>query len=274
MNYQLWEFELITPLERLVPSNRDETLERVSAQESHAVSTAEGCSLVNNHTQYPWRGPAFLRLRVKLAQTDIGVEGLGVHPGNADLTLKLKDVDPAEAPPLDANMSSKVRPLVGQVVQRSKPKHAYLKVKVENDVYCTYANRANSEFKYSPVPSNTNITTLAGVSEYFPDLPRFLGLPADFGLPLYSRRSFSKSVWDIKIKGVKGVANLVMNYPNVQAALLGSGAVSAELSFRLKRKDIEAVHSAGDDQYYDAVDEVIKLCELLHDEHWDQDIRF
>ncbi len=33
---------------------------------------------------------------------------------------------------------------------------------VENDVYCTYANRANSEFKYSPVPSNTNITTLSG----------------------------------------------------------------------------------------------------------------
>ena len=63
--------------------------------------------------------------------------------------------------------------------------------------------------------------SFAGVREYFPDLPRFLGLPADFGLPLYSRRSFSKSVWDINIKGVKGVANLVMNYPNVQAALLG-----------------------------------------------------
>lgn len=59
------------------------------------------------------------------------------------------------------------------------------------------------------------------MSEYFPDLPRFLGVPADLGLPLYSRRSFSKSVWDIEIKGVKGVANLVMNYPNVQAALLG-----------------------------------------------------
>lgn len=52
----------------------------------------------------------------------------------------------------------------------------------------------------------------------------------------------------------------------------GSGAVSAELSFRLKRKDIEAVHGAGDARYYNAVDEVIKLCELLHDEHWDQDM--
>lgn len=35
-------------------------------------------------------------------------------------------------------------------------------VQVENDVYCTYANRANSEFKYSPVPSVTDITTLSG----------------------------------------------------------------------------------------------------------------
>jgi hypothetical protein len=40
-------------------------------------------------------------------------------------------------------------------------KFVLLAAQVENDVYCTYANRANSEFKYSPVPSNTNITTLA-----------------------------------------------------------------------------------------------------------------
>lgn len=51
----------------------------------------------------------------------------------------------------------------------------------------------------------------------------------------------------------------------------GSGAQNAELSFRLKRTDIEEVHVAGDDQYYDAVDEVIRLCDRLHDERWDQD---
>ena len=62
------------------------------------------------------------RLRVKLVKTGSELEGVGVHPGSADLTLKLKDVDPAEAPPLDANMSSKVRPWVGQL--------AHLKVKV------------------------------------------------------------------------------------------------------------------------------------------------
>ena len=51
----------------------------------------------------------------------------------------------------------------------------------------------------------------------------------------------------------------------------GSGAQNTELSFRLKRTDIEKVHVAGDDQYYDAGDEVIRLCDLLHDERWDQD---
>ncbi len=34
---------------------------QVTAQVSHAVSTAEGRSLIKNRTQYPWRGPAFLR---------------------------------------------------------------------------------------------------------------------------------------------------------------------------------------------------------------------
>lgn len=59
------------------------------------------------------------------------------------------------------------------------------------------------------------------MSEYFPDLPRFLGVPAGSHLPVYGRRAFSKSVWDIEILGVRGVANLVMNYPRAQAALLG-----------------------------------------------------
>ncbi len=73
------------------------------------------------------------RLRAKLSQTNSEKEGLAVHPGSADLTLKLKDVDPAEAPALDLKMSSKVRPRMAAVCQRSKPKHAHLKVKVCSD---------------------------------------------------------------------------------------------------------------------------------------------
>ncbi len=36
-------------------------------------------------------------------------------------------------------------------------------LQVENDVYCTYANRVNYEAKGSPVPPDTDITTLSGV---------------------------------------------------------------------------------------------------------------
>lgn len=39
---------------------------------------------------------------------------------------------------------------------------------VENDVYCSYANRANFEAKYAPVPDNTNITGLTGASDFRP----------------------------------------------------------------------------------------------------------
>lgn len=52
-------------------------------------------------------------------------------------------------------------------------------------------------------------------------MPRLLGIPVDVTLPLYNRRAFTKSVWDMEVLSVRGVANLVMNYPNAQAALLG-----------------------------------------------------
>lgn len=70
------------------------------------------------------------RLRAKLAQIGSHEEWLGVSPGYADLTLKLKDVDPTTAPELDLNMSSNVRPRVCTTLQLSTAKMAHLKVKV------------------------------------------------------------------------------------------------------------------------------------------------
>ena len=40
------------------------------------------------------------------------------------------------------------------------PAHSALQV--ENDVYCSYANRANYEAKWSPVTRDTDATTLSG----------------------------------------------------------------------------------------------------------------
>ena len=140
---------------------------------------------------------------------------------------------------------------------------------VEDDVYCTYANRANFEAKYAPVPATTRHSSLSGVSsnprqtcacihshcigltcqhaagalptcnlymhahacmhacrtgvaEFFPGLDAFLGVPAEQRLPLYNTRFFSKSVWDIAVAGVRGVANLVLTSPDQPAALAGA----------------------------------------------------
>lgn len=50
---------------------------------------------------------------------------------------------------------------LSQCLKRPHPISAV--VQVENDVYCTYANRANFEAKYAPVPRSTDPSTLAGV---------------------------------------------------------------------------------------------------------------
>ncbi len=51
----------------------------------------------------------------------------------------------------------------------------------------------------------------------------------------------------------------------------GKNPVKAELSFRLKREDIEHVHRPGSKHYYDSLDALIGLCNDLHDKGWDED---
>ena len=56
-----------------------------------------------------------------------------MQPGSADLTLKLKNVDPASFPRMDANMSRRVRPAHAPGAFDSI---ARLKVKVPPTVIC------------------------------------------------------------------------------------------------------------------------------------------
>ena len=44
----------------------------------------------------------------------------------------------------------------------------------------------------------------------------------------------------------------------------------AELSFRLKRADIEKVHKPESKHYYSSLDALIDLCNDLHDKGWDE----
>ena len=47
--------------------------------------------------------------------------------------------------------------------------------------------------------------------------------------------------------------------------------MKAELSFRLKRQDIEGIHEPGSKHYYAALNTLIDLCDDLHNEGWDGD---
>ena len=184
----------------------------------------------------------------------------------------------------------------------------------------------------------------AGVRSFFRHAPRQLGLPLDMRLPIYAQREFSKSVWDMRVAGVRGVVNLVLIFADQHSSLAGvavcttpylswemilccrtgwphlklpsvstllhcgsialswlysnnSGLPSqaacvallhagssqdmmlvagrnptkAELSFRLKREDIERVHKPGSKHYYDSLNALIDLCNDLHDKGWDED---
>ena len=61
----------------------------------------------------------------------------------------------------------------------------------------------------------------AGVRSFFRHAPRQLGLPPDMRLPIYAQREFSKSVWDMRVAGVKGVVNLVLIFADQHSSLAG-----------------------------------------------------
>ena len=67
----------------------------------------------------------------------------------------------------------------------------------------------------------------AGVQRFFEHLPRLLDVPAGMELPVYSRREFSKSVWDMEVRGTRGVVNLVLNFPDQESSLAGLVAIGS-----------------------------------------------
>lgn len=50
----------------------------------------------------------------------------------------------------------------------------------------------------------------------------------------------------------------------------GAGPVKAELSFRLKRRDVEEHWKPGSQHYYSSLEALIDLCNDLHDKGWDE----
>ena len=61
----------------------------------------------------------------------------------------------------------------------------------------------------------------AGVRSLFRKVPGQLDLPKDMTLPIYAQREFSKSVWDMRVAGVRGVVNLVLIFADQHSSLAG-----------------------------------------------------
>jgi hypothetical protein len=102
------------------------------------------------------------------------------------------------------------------------------------------------------------------VERFFPGLAEYLGCSRRAALPLYNRRFFSKSVWDVAVGGVPGLVNWVVAYPSLLDALTGGPtAAECELSFRLKRRAMEARGGRG------ALDALAAAAQALHDAGWD-----
>lgn len=71
-------------------------------------------------------------------------------------------------------------------------------------------------------------------------------------------------MWDVSIGRVQGVANWVVAYSSLLDALTGgTTGVACEMSFRLKREDIERAH--GTDAVNPPLDAMASVCQALHD---------
>lgn len=142
-----------------------------------------------------------------------------------------------------------------------------MKWKIENDRYCKIG-KVSYEAMYRPVdiPKDFEISYAGDLDIFFPNLRHFLRYRAKKRLPVIRRRHFSKSVWDVQVGGVSGIANFNINYPTVSEALSGAAGDDREcqLSLRLKRHTVK---------YQDDLDKslhaIVSSMDAMHAAGWD-----
>lgn len=290
-----WEFQVDVPPEKCIAKSRQDLLSSLSHllvnltysrefdldiffgslrtsifdQYSVALTTLDGKPLFPSKcspTILPFRGPAFIRHRRKHAMLYHNIstyviqnETLMVQPGRGDITLKIKDVNLDAFQPFHSklNFCKKVR---------QHGTLSCLKWKIENDRYCN-VGRASYEALYHPVKLHHKvINTRDHVEAFFPGLWRYFGYRRRNVLPLFNQRAFAKSVWDMRVAGLRGVLNWVVSYPSLLDALSGSAtAVGCELSMRLKREWAEK-----DEKLLElALNQAVNVFERMHKDGWD-----
>ncbi|PRW59880.1 hypothetical protein C2E21_1458 [Chlorella sorokiniana] len=184
---------------------------------------------------YPFREVGVLRLRLCLAvvaPTGVRHPKHLLRPGEADLTLKLKGVDPGAPPTWDQGLPEQVE---GAQLQR----------KLENDVHCDYQRASWSALYHRALGlAPAVLHRLQDVRHYFPSLPEQLRLDPAFPLPARLNHFQSKTYWNVTLDGVHGTVQLYANSPDRASALAGSASYPWELSLRLSRKGAgERLHS-------------------------------
>eukprot|EP00879_Flechtneria_rotunda_P001435 GHRR01001588.1.p1 GENE.GHRR01001588.1~~GHRR01001588.1.p1 ORF type:complete len:584 (+),score=186.17 GHRR01001588.1:15-1766(+) len=226
---------------------------QVSTRHGHPLHR-EDCD--DKHAQpFPWKGVGYIRLRSYKLLTPASAWVPSAMPGTADLTLKMKKLDPA----------------IG--ISRLKIPHlvdsAKLSQKVENDIHCDHGRPTTSPL-FKPVSPHLNISKLCHVKDYFTNLADIAMLDEDEQLPFMHDVHRAKVVWTVVLRGVVGEANLVIKYNTTfEDAVAGVNPKNGEFSMRIRREVAEATGTTSKDKLYDGLDAIAYAMQVFRDAGWD-----
>jgi hypothetical protein len=236
----------------------------VFRETSFQVSTRHGHPLYpktkeeKHSTPFPWKGLAYLRLRQYKVLTPGGAHVPSAMPGMADLTLKMKKIDPDLGPaPLE----------LPDLVGSSK-----LTAKLEYDGHCDHGRISMSPL-YRPVNQSLNVSRIGNVKGWYPNLAEVSRIGEDQPLLFMHDVHRAKVVWTVLFNGVVGEANLVIKYNTTfQDAVAGHKPKNGEVSLRIRRDVAEATGTTGEDEkrtLYAALDSVAGAMQAFRDHGWD-----
>eukprot|EP00775_Hariotina_reticulata_P011578 gene11578-11722_t len=207
---------------------------------------------------FPWKGVGYLRLRSYKVLVPTGAFIPTAMPGQADLTFKMKKIDPDVG--------------AGQLQMSPEVGDAKLTAKMENDMHCDH-QRVTMSPLYKPVAQSLNISSIGNVQEYFPNLAKMTRLDADELLPFMHDVYRAKIMWTVVFEGVIGEANLVIKYnTSFDDAVSGRDPKNGEVSLRIRREVAEATGTTGEEgkrALYAAMDSLASAMQHFRDAGWD-----
>ncbi|KAI7839559.1 hypothetical protein COHA_006686 [Chlorella ohadii] len=240
---QSWEFDLQLPDNKLSASQA-ELVTQVSADlqglglkpepskaETQAQSwltyflvdgtAAEGASSFGENSHTPFNSPGTLRFR----------KSIGEQKEIADRRRLLKKKDDTSA---DLRLKAKIDPATFSLEDGKKAK---------TETFGQQKCSGRKEFvsvKFKGVSPDLNISTPAGVEQYFPGLAQHFNLSSNTPLELNDEAFRSSTQWPCPTEaGAKVTCEVQINYPSAEAALAGKGGTVGQLIFSFKTADIK-----------------------------------